>query len=258
MPDPLIVERHNAVVFVRLNRPDVRNALNQEAIAAITHAFAGFERDDGIRAVVLSGEGSAFCGGADINYMRESLEWTPAENEQDALRLASMYAAIDGSPAPVIGKIHGACLGGGAGLAAVCDIAVASDDALFGFTEAKLGIVPAVISPFVLRKIGQSHARALFTTAERFDAHRALRIGLVHDVVPRAELDAAVQRKIDELLSSGPRAARVAKEIARTVGVLSAAEARGRTARLTAERRTSDEGQEGLRAFLEKRKPSWR
>ena len=257
MPDSIITEREGAIVRLRLNRPEVRNALDQPAIAAITAAFTNFSKDESIRGIVLSGEGPAFCGGADINYMRSSLDWGEEKNEHEAFRLAHMFSAIDNCPIPVIAKVHGACLGAGVGLTAVSDIVIAADDALFGFTEAKLGIVPAVISPFVLRKIGQTHARALFSTAERFDAQRALRIGLVHEVVPASELDAAAQGKTNELLTSGPRAARLAKEIAKTVDRIAPADAPSWTARRIAERRASDEGQEGLRAFLEKRKPSW-
>jgi len=258
MADPVILDRREAVALVRLNRPDVRNALDPAAIAALSEIFLALAEDDAVRAVVLSGEGKAFCGGADIAYMRASLDWGQDENERDALRLSDMFAAIDATPAPVIGRVQGACLGGGAGLAAVCDIVVAASDATFGFTEAKLGIVPAAISPFVLRKIGQTHARALFPSAERFDAQRALRIGLVHEVAPVHELDAALERTLSEVLSSGPRAARAAKQIARTVGSLDPSEARAWTAKVIAERRASEEGQEGLRAFLEKRAPTWR
>jgi len=257
MADSIIVER-GRVTRVRLNRPDVRNALDQATIAALAETFHAIADDEGVRAVVLSGEGKAFCGGADIGYMRASLQWAREENERDALRFSDMFRAIDDCPAPVVALVHGACLGGGVGLIAVCDVAVAAEDALFGFTEAKLGIVPAVISPFVLRKIGQSHARALFPTGERFDAERALRIGLIHAIAPLPALAAACQAIVDDLLTSGPQAARIAKKIARTVGSLPPDDARTWTAARIADRRASDEGQEGLRAFLEKRKPTWR
>jgi len=257
MPDSIIVER-GAVTRVRLNRPQVRNALDQPTIAALAETFHAIADEENVRAVLLSGEGKAFCGGADIGYMRASLDWGHKENERDALALSDMFRAIDDCPAPVLAIVHGACLGGGIGLIAVCDIVAAADDALFGFTEAKLGIVPAVISPFVVRKIGQSHARALFPTAERFGAERALRIGLIHAIAPLAGLEGAAQKIVDELSSSGPQAARVAKKIARTVGSLPPDDARTWTAARIADRRASGEGQEGLRAFLEKRKPTWR
>ncbi|HXW51123.1 MAG TPA: enoyl-CoA hydratase-related protein [Candidatus Acidoferrales bacterium] len=257
MPDPVISSRERNVARVKLNRPEVRNALDTAAIATLTQLFLDFARDDTLRAVVLEGEGAIFCGGADIRYMRASLELSEQQNFEDALRLSDMFAAIDACPCPTIAKVQGAALGGGVGLIAVCDIVVAEEDALFGFTEAKLGIVPAVISPFVLRKIGQSHARALFSTAERFNAGRAKAIGLVHEVVAPGQLDAIAQAKLTELLTSGPTAARLAKLVARTVGSKDADEAREWTAERTASQRTSAEGQEGLRAFLDKRKAAW-
>jgi methylglutaconyl-CoA hydratase len=258
MPDTIAIDRSGAVVRVRMNRPEVRNALDARMIAELTEAFASIGADDQVRAVVLEGAGTMFSGGADINYMRSSLELSRAENHADALRLSDMFAAIDDCAAPVIARVQSAALGGGAGLIAVCDIVIAADDAIFGFTEAKLGIVPAVISPFVLRKIGAGHARALFTTGERFGVARALRIGLVHHAVPAAELDAAVDATLKEVLACGPQATRTAKVIARTVPAFEKREAREWTAATTAERRSSDEGQEGLRAFLEKRSPKWR
>ena len=256
--ETLIVEREGAVARVHCNRPDVRNALNVQMIAELTRAFGTLADDASVRAVVLQGEGTVFSGGADINYMRAGLELGERENELDALRLADMFGAIDRCDPPVIGRVHGAALGGGAGLVAVCDIVIAANDAVFGFTEARLGIVPAVISPFVLRKIGSSHARALFTTAERFDAVRAQRIGLVHEVVAADDLDAAVDKKLAEILASGPHAVRAAKHIATTVPQMADDEARAWTAKTTARIRASEEGQEGLRAFLDKRKPGWK
>jgi methylglutaconyl-CoA hydratase len=258
MPDSIAIAREGRVASIKLTRPHVRNALDAAAIAAITRAFEDFSRDDDLRAVTFSGEGSAFCGGADIAYMRSGLELGEQENYLDALRLVDMFAAIDACPVPVVAKVQGAALGGGSGIVAVCDIVIAADDALFGFTEVKLGIVPAIISPFVLRKIMQSHARALFVTGERFGAERALRIGLVHEVVAADALDSALAAKIAEILASGPQAVRTAKHIARTVHRMPANELREWTAKTTATRRASEEGQEGLRAFLDKRKPAWR
>ena len=255
--ETLRVERQGPIARVTFARPDVRNALNARMIAELTTAFAALSSDESVRAVVLQGAGASFSGGADINYMRAGLDLGEKENEADALRLSDMFASIDRCAAPVIARVHGAALGGGSGIVAACDIVIAADDAVFGFTEARLGIVPAVISPFVLRKIGRSHARALFLTGERFDSARALRIGLVHEAVPAAGLDAAVARTIDAILACGPQATRVAKTIVRTVSMMSAEEARAWTAQTIAKRRASDEGQEGLRAFLEKRKPDW-
>lgn len=258
MYETIIVERTGSVARVRCNRPDVRNALNARMIAELTAAFKELADDETARVVVLQGEGATFSGGADIGYMRSGLDLGEEENYADALLLSDMFAAIENCAIPVIARVHGAALGGGSGLIAACDIVIAASDAVFGFTEAKLGIVPAVISPFVLRKIGQSHARALFTTGERFAAARAAAIGLVHEVVPVEALDAAVQKKIEEILSCGPQATRVAKKIARTVPGLDADQARVWTARTTASIRASDEGQEGLRAFLEKRRAAWK
>jgi methylglutaconyl-CoA hydratase len=246
-----------SVVRVRLNRPDVRNALDTDTIASLAEVFHGMRERTDVRAVVLEAAGAIFCGGADIKYMRSALDLTQEQNYKDALRLSDMFATIDACPAPIVARVQGAALGGGAGLIAACDIVVAEEDALFGFTEAKLGIVPAVISPFVVRKIGAGHARALFPTAERFSAERAQRIGLVHEVVPPGQLDATVESKLTELLTSGPVATRLAKLIARTVGSMGPQEARQWTAERIAAQRVSAEGQEGLRAFLDKRRPSW-
>jgi methylglutaconyl-CoA hydratase len=258
MPETIVIERAENVVRVRMNRPEVRNALDGRMIVELTEAFIALAADESVRVVVLEGAGTLFSGGADVNYMRASLELDQDENYRDALRLSDMFSAINDCPIPVIARVQAAALGGGSGLVAVCDIAIADDNAIFGFTEAKLGIVPAVISPFVLAKIGPGHARALFTTAERFNATRAHVIGLVHEIVPAASLDAAVQGAIDEVTACGPQATRVAKKIARTVPNLTPSDAREWTARTIGERRTSAEGQEGLRAFLDKRSPSWR
>ena len=258
MPDPILVSIDNRqVARVRLNRPEVRNALDAAAIAKLAEIFQALSVDERLRAVVLEGEGAIFCGGADINYMRAGLDLGEEENYADALRLADMFAVIDRCPVPVVAKVQGAALGGGVGLIAVCDVVVAARDAQFGFTEVKLGIVPAVISPFVVRKLGPSHARALFMTGERFDAERALRVGLVHHLADAVELDAVVERIVKEVLTSGPQATRVAKDLAKTSGGLPPDEARASTAQRTAQVRAGEEGQEGLRAFLEKRKPKW-
>ena len=227
-------------------RPDRRNAFDAALIDELAAAFA----DVGdARCVVLSGDGPSFSAGADVEWMRSSVDLTYDENLADALRLRTMLDAIDECPAPVVARVQGHALGGGCGLVACCDIVVAEPTAQFAFSEVKLGIVPAVISPFALAKIGTSAARRWFVTGERFPAEVALRIGLVHEVAE--DLDAAVAAIVGELLSAGPEAARGAKELARAP--LSADE----TAKRIAGRRTSAEGQEGLRAFLEKRRASW-
>jgi methylglutaconyl-CoA hydratase len=244
----LRVERDGDVLRVTLARPDRRNAFDAALISELAEAFVDVGRS---RAVVLAGEGPSFSAGADVDWMRSSVELSYEENVADALALRRMLEAIDSCPAPVLARVQGHALGGGCGLVACADIAVAAADAVFAFTEVKLGIVPAVISPFALAKIGPSAARRYFVTGERFDAATALRIGLVHELA--ADLDRAVERMLAELLSAGPRAARAAKRLV-TEAPLEGLE----TARRIAERRTSDEGQEGLRAFLEKRPPVWR
>lgn len=243
----LRVERDGAVLRVTMARPDRRNAFDAALIAELTAAFA----DVGdARAVLLAGEGRSFSAGADVEWMRASVGLTVADNVADALRLRAMLEAIDGCPAPVVARVQGHALGGGCGLIACCDVVACATDAIFAFSEVKLGIVPAVISPFALAKIGSSWARRLFVTGERFDAETALRIGLVHEATD--DLDAAVARIVEELLTAGPAAAREAKRLARAP--LPARE----TAQSIAAHRTSAEGQEGLRAFLEKRPADWR
>lgn len=245
------------VARVVLARPEVRNAFNAEVIERLHDTFVRITAADDVRAVVLAGEGKVFCGGADINWMRASLDLTFESNVADAERMSDMFRAIDNCSKPVIARIHGAALGGGSGLAAVCDIAVAADDAVFGFTEVKLGIIPAVISPFVLGKIGASQARALFLTGERFDAARAQAIGLVHDVVPSADLDAAVDRRLAEIFTAGPAAIAAAKLLVRRVLDTPYDRSRVITTEAIARQRAGPEGQEGLRAFLEQRRAAF-
>jgi len=242
----LRIERVGGVLRVTMARPERRNVFDASLIEELRDAFA----DVGdARAVVLAGEGPSFSAGADVEWMRSSVELSYDENVADALRLRAMLDAIDGCPAPVVARVQGHALGGGCGLVACCDVAIAEPGAQFAFSEVKLGIVPAVISPFALAKVGAGAARRWFVTGERFGADVALRIGLVHEVAD--DLDAAVARVVRELLAAGPQAARTAKELAR--GPLSAEEA----ARTIADRRTGAEGQEGLRAFLEKRPAAW-
>ena len=242
----LRIEREPEVLRIAMARPERRNAFDTALIDELAAAFADVGDS---RAVVLSGDGPSFSAGADVEWMRSSVDLSYDENVADALRLRAMLDAIDSCPAPVIGRVQGHALGGGCGLVACCDIVVAEPTAQFAFSEVKLGIVPAVISPFALAKIGPAAARRYFVTGERFSADVALRIGLIHDVTD--DLDSTVGRVVRELLSAGPSAARAAKELARS------ARSAEETARRIAERRTSDEGQEGLRAFLEKRSPNW-
>jgi len=243
----LRVEQDGDLLRVTLARPERRNAFDAELIGELTGAFESVGED--VRAVLLSGEGESFSAGADVDWMRSSVVLSYEENVADARRLRKMLETIDSCPAPVVARVHGHALGGGCGLVACSDIVVAAPDTQFAFSEVKLGIIPAVISPFALSKIGASAARRYFVTGERFDAATALRIGLVHEVA--ADLDAAVEALVGELRSAGPEAARHAKKL-----VLERPDGLG-TERRIAQRRTSDEGQEGLRAFLEKRPPTW-
>ena len=242
----LRIDRDGDLLRVTLARPETRNAFDAALIAELSEAFVDVGK---ARAVLLSGEGPSFCAGADVEWMRSSVALDFDANVADANALRGMLEAIDRCPAPVVARVQGHALGGGAGLVACSDIAVADRGAVFAFSEAKLGIIPAVISPFALRKIGESAARRYFVTGERFDAGTALRIGLVHDVTD--DLGAALGHVLDELRTAGPRAARHAKRL-----VLERPDGPD-TARRIAERRASDEGQEGLRAFLERRRPSW-
>ena len=244
----LRIERDGPLLRVTLARPERRNAFDAALIAELTEAFA----DVGdARAVILAGDGPSFCAGADVDWQRAAIDLSYDENVEDAMRLYRMLEAIDGCPAPVVGRIQGYALGGGSGLVACCDIAIAGEDAVFGFSEVKLGIIPAVISPFVVPRIGAGATRRYFLTGERFDADVALRIGLVHEVAD--DLDAAVERVVAELLTSGPQAVREAKRCVREHGP----RRRRGTAHIAARLRTSPEGQDGLRAFLERRKPGW-
>jgi methylglutaconyl-CoA hydratase len=241
----LRTERDGPLLHVTLARAERRNAFDAALIAELTMAFS----DVGdARAVVLAGEGPSFCAGADVDWQRAAVDLSYEENVEDAMRLYAMLEAIDGCPAPVVARVQGYALGGGSGLVACSDVAIVAPDAVFGFSEVKLGIIPAVISPFVLPRIGAA-ARRYFLTGERFDAETALRIGLVSEIAD--DLDTAVQRVVRELLGSSPQAVREAKKLVRE------RPAGEDTAHIAARLRASDEGQDGLRAFLERRKPSW-
>jgi methylglutaconyl-CoA hydratase len=260
MTAPLRVEREGSFARVTLDRPNARNAFDAALIEALRAAFQRLaaEPPEALRGVVLAGAGRAFCAGADVEWMRGAIGLSVEDNERDAAAMQAMFAAIDTCPVPVVARVQGAALGGGMGLCAVADVVVTTADATFGFTESRLGIVPAVISAFVLPKIGESHARALFPSGERFGAERALRIGLVHEVVEdEAALDARIDAILTELRASGPVATREAKSLVRDLRGLTASEARAETVRRIARLRASAEGQEGLAAFVEKRPPRW-
>ncbi len=245
------------IVTVTLRRPEVHNAFNGQIIEELIAAFTELGSNERLHGVVLTGDGPSFSAGADLNMMKSATAFTEEQNLNDALRLADLLSTINTLPCPVVGRINGAAMGGGIGLVSVCDIAIAAESARFAFSEVKLGIAPAVISPFVLHKIGESNARVLFVTGERFSAARAREIGLVHAVVPLEHIDDAVQKAVNELLSSAPQALRVCKTLALTVGQMNYETARNYTASTIAQLRISEEGQEGLHSFLEKRKPSW-
>src|SRR5256714_11462349 len=259
----LVVERTGpggVVARVTLNRPDVHNAFNATLIAELRTAFAALAREGPteLRAVVLAGAGPSFCAGADVAWMRAAMALDVEGNEQDAMAMADMFEAIDTCPVPVIARVRGAALGGGMGLGAVRALVVAESGARFGFTETRLGILPAVISPFVIAKIGESHARALFPGGRRFDAVRAQRIGLVHEVVEGIEaLDAAVDQAVNDVLASGPTAVRAAKAIVREVRGAGHGSAKWHTARGIARQRVSAEAHAGFSRCTDKRRPAW-
>jgi methylglutaconyl-CoA hydratase len=250
----------DTVARVTLARPEVHNAFDASVIAELRTTFATLAREEPttLRAVILSGDGPSFCAGADIAWMRAAMALDVEGNEQDAMAMADMFETIDTCPVPVIVRVHGAALGGGMGLCAVGDLVVAESGARFGFTETRLGILPAVIAPFVIAKVGETHARALFPGGRRFDAVRAQRIGLVHEVVEgEAALDAGVEAAVADVLAAGPTAARAAKAIVREVRGLGHGSSKWHTARVIARQRVSAEAREGFAAFDEKRHPAW-
>jgi methylglutaconyl-CoA hydratase len=258
MSDSLTLHRDGAVARLRLDRPQLHNAFDAALIAALTDALALLGADPQVRVVVLEGAGASFSAGADLNWMRGMAAASEADNRDDALALAGLLRTLDALPKPTIARVHGAAFGGGVGLVAACDIAIGVPEAKFGLTESRLGLLPAVISPYVIAAIGARQARRWFATAEIFDAGEARRIGLLHEVVDATALDTAVQRQIDLLLKAGPIAAASAKALVRDVVAGTDATAIDRAnAALIARLRVSAEGQEGIGAFLEKRKPAW-
>ena len=258
MPEFLQTSITKRIANVTLRRPELRNAFNETLIAEITAAFTELGADDEVRVIVLSGEGSAFCAGADVHWMKRVVDYSIEENIEDAATLADMLAAIRDCPKPVIARIHGPAIGGGVGLVAACDIAIAVHDAIFCLSEVKLGILPAVISPFVINKIGPSTMRRYALTAERFDGLEAKRIGLVNEAVETVEdMDAGIKNLCKLLKQTGPKAVAECKKLLHDVRCAGWDEARTITTKSIARARVSDEGQEGLKAFLEKRPPNW-
>jgi methylglutaconyl-CoA hydratase len=259
--NPVVIERRGAVAHLRLNRPELRNAFDDALIAALSDALAQLAADPSVRALVLEGSGSAFCAGADLNWMKRMAGYTRAQNYEDALGLANMLALLARFPKPTIARVHGAAFAGGVGLVAACDIALATANASFCLTEVKLGLSPATISPYVIRAIGERAARRYMLTAERFGAQEAHRLGLVSEVLPAgdtAALDARIAALLDELLSGGAGAQREIKQLIDAVAGRPVDDDVIRdTARRIAEIRITEEGREGIAAFLGKRRPAW-
>jgi methylglutaconyl-CoA hydratase len=254
----LDIQRSGPVVRVFLNRPDVRNAFNDEVIIELTQAFTTLAADASLRAIVLGGHGKAFCAGADLSWMRAMADYSWEQNRADAQALADMLWAVYSCPVPVVGRVQGDCYAGGVGLAAVCDVLVAADVAAFCLSEAKLGLLPGTISPYVIRALGEQASRRYFVTAERFSAARAQALGFVHEVCALDVLDARIDEIVASLVDNGPMATRLCKQLVKDVGGAPiTAELREDTARRIADIRASDEGREGVQAFLNKRKPAW-
>ena len=250
-------EVRDKVARITLNRPEVRNAFNSEMISEISALFAEINTRDDIRVVVMTGEGKAYCAGADLKWMGDVLNYSYEENLEDSRNLAGMFYNINNCPFPTIARVNGAAIGGGCGLVAVCDIVIASDKALFSLSEVKIGLVPACISPYVIRRMGDRYSREYFLTGERIGVEKALDAGLVNEAVSEGELDAAVERRVKQLLSSGPKALAWCKQLLQNVPSMPEKEAGEYTAEVIAKLRMGDEGQEGMKAFFEKRKPNW-
>jgi methylglutaconyl-CoA hydratase len=251
-----LVDAGQGVREVWLNRPELHNAFNAELIQEMISLFEDLNRDPSCRLIIMSGRGSSFCAGADLNWMKAMKDYSQAENFQDSKQLARMFSTINNCDVPVIGSINGHALGGGVGLVSVCDYVVAVDSALMGFTEVRLGLIPAVISPYCIAKIGESNARAWMLSGERFGAEEARRMGLVHEVVIESNLHARVEELKKRFLAAGPEASREAKRLVREV-VKNLKASEDLTCEMISHRRISSEGQEGMRALLEKDKPNW-
>jgi methylglutaconyl-CoA hydratase len=257
MEELVVLHCDGPIATVTMARPDVHNAFNEHLIAQLHEAFRSLATDVGVRVVVLTGEGKSFSAGADLDWMRRAASFSEEENLRDAAAAAALWRAVAECPKPVLARVHGNAFGGGAGLVAASDIAVAAESAMFGFTEVRLGLLPATVAPHVVEKIGPGRALPLFLTGERFDAQRALAIGLVHQVVPSEQLDVAVGAVVDQILAGGPNALSVCKELVRRVAYADRTKIDDYTAALIASARASNEGREGVAAFLEKRKPHW-
>jgi methylglutaconyl-CoA hydratase len=245
------------VLWVTFNRPEVHNAFNAEALLELTETFERVKDDETVRVIVLTGEGKSFCAGADINWLREIIHYSFDQNLEESLQLAEVLHKIYTLPKPTLAMVNGSAIGGGTGFLSVCDIAVASEEAKFGLSEVKIGLVPAAISPYVIKKIGESKAREYFLSGQRISAQRAAEIGLINEVVPKEKLAERIEELIEQLLASGPEAIASCKELILNVPRLSLEDVKEYTARMIANLRISEEGQEGMSAYLEKRKPRW-
>ena len=252
-----IFEKKHSVGYVTLNRPEVHNAFNEVTIKELTEIFQEISKDENIRVVVLSGKGKSFCAGADLNWMKKVINYSYEENFDGSYKLAELFYLIYSLPKPTIAKVNGSAIGGGTGLVSVCDIVIASDKAKFSLSEVKLGLVPACISPYEVRRLGEAKCREFFLTGERLTAEKALNAGLVNEIVSHDDLDKAVDERVKQLMSSGPEALRWCKELLEKVPQMNLDLAKSYTAEVIAKLRISDEGQEGMNAFLEKRKPKW-
>ena len=242
---------------ILLSRPEVHNAFNDAMIRELLDVFQEISKSEDIRVAILTGSGKSFCAGADLNWMKRVINFTYEENKKESLDLADLFYLIYSLPKPTIARVNGSAIGGGAGLVAVCDIAIASEDAKFSLSEVKLGLVPACISPYVIRKVGEGRCREFFLTGERLTAEKALKFGLVNQVVSPEKLNEAVEETAKQLLSSGPKALTMCKQLLQNVPGMSFEKAKTYTAEMIASMRIGDEGQEGMNAFLEKRKPKW-
>jgi methylglutaconyl-CoA hydratase len=253
----ILYETENKIARVTFNRPEVHNAFNDTMIKELSTVFDDIEKNPNVRVVIVTGAGKSFCAGADLNWMRLVKDYSYDDNLNESLDLAEMLYKIYASSKPTIARVNGTAIGGGTGLVAVCDIAIASSAAKFSFSEVKLGLIPACISPYVIKKCGEGKCREFFLTGERMTAEKACAAGLVNLVVPLEEIDVVVDKFVDQLISSGPEAIKKCKELLRKVPEMSFDDAKKYTAEVIAQLRISDEAQEGMNAFLEKRKPSW-
>jgi methylglutaconyl-CoA hydratase len=249
--------KENLVAKVTLNRPEIHNAFNEIMIQELIDVFKNISEDKDVRVVVLTGNGKSFCAGADLNWMKKVVDFSYEENLKESLELAELFYLIYSLPKPTIARVNGAAIGGGAGLVAVCDLVIASEKAKFSLSEVKLGLVPACISPYEVRRVGEKNCRELFLTGERINAQKALEFGLANQVVPHDELDKAVDELVKQLSNSGPNALAMCKTLLQNVPLMGFEEVKKYTAEMIASLRMSDEGQEGMNAFLQKRKPNW-